>query len=55
MEREFPHPKLKREYLGMRLCVCHLVVGILDDFVEGRYQGLLQMEAACVAGDVGFW
>lgn len=40
------------------LCVSsvrHLVVGVLDDSVESRDQRLLQMEAAGVAGDVGFW
>lgn len=36
------------------LCV-HLIVGVLDDSVERWHQGLLQMKAAGVAGDVGFW
>lgn len=35
--------------------VLHLIVGVLDDSVEGRHQGLLQMEAAGVAGDLSVW
>ena len=33
----------------------YLIAGVLDDSVERWHQGLLQMEAACIAGDVGFW
>lgn len=33
----------------------HLIVGVLDDSVEGGNQGLLQVEAAGVAGDLGVW
>ena len=36
-------------------CVCHLIVGVLDDPVQRWHQGLLQVQAACVAGDAGFW
>lgn len=35
--------------------VPHLIVGVLDDSVEGGHQGLLQVEAAGVAGDFGVW
>lgn len=35
--------------------VLHLIVGVLDDAVEGGHQGLLQVEAAGVAGDLGVW
>lgn len=37
------------------LCYVHLVVGVLDDSVQSRYQRLLQMQAAGIAGDAGFW
>lgn len=35
--------------------VLHLIVGVLDDSVEGGHQGLLQVEAAGVAGDLCVW
>lgn len=35
--------------------VLHLIVGVLDDSVESRHQGLLQVEAAGVAGDLSVW
>ena len=33
----------------------HLTAAVLDDSVESWHQRLLQVKAACIGGDVGFW
>lgn len=49
------YPQLKTAILSPVCPLFHLVVGVLDDSVEGWHQGLLLMKAASIGRDVGLW